>query len=327
MAAPRVFISSTFYDLKQERNNIADFIKSLGYEPVMHEKSGVAYTQTTDLENDCYHELASCDIVVCIIGNHFGSKSSGNNLSITMNEIQTAIKNKKKVYIFITNDVYTENRTYLLNKESGTFKSAFVDDNKIHEFIAELKEKVKNHFIAPFDTTDQIINTLRAQFAGLLQNLLQREASMTEAKTAYDLQQSADDMKGIIKEFEEQTAELFAKFGSTLLATNRIVYTIKKHIGMDKSAFFAPDLQALDEFLEIVGFESVDVDNVAEDARCYVQDCGNMIKHIILKNTLVDENKKLKEIFTTNGLDKQLIYKEKMKPKLNPLDDDSDIPF
>lgn len=327
MAAPRVFISSTFYDLKQERNNIADFIKSLGYEPVMHEKSGVAYTQTTDLENDCYHELASCDIVVCIIGNHFGSKSSGNNLSITMNEIQTAIKNKKKVYIFITNDVYTENRTYLLNKESGTFKSAFVDDNKIHEFIAELKEKVKNHFIAPFDTTDQIINTLRAQFAGLLQNLLQREASMTDAKTAYDLQQSADDMKGIIKEFEEQTAELFTKFGSTILATNRIVYAIKKHIGMDKSAFFASDLQALDEFMGIVGFESVDVDNSAEDARCYVQDCGNMIKRIILKNTLVDENQKLKEIFTTNGLDKQLIYTEKKKPRLSPLDDDSDIPF
>ena len=113
MAAPRVFISSTFYDLKQVRNNIGDFIKSLGYEPVMHEHSGVAYSQTTPLENDCYHELASCDIVVCIIGNHFGSKSLENDLSITMNEIQNAIKNKKKVYIFIANDVYTENRTYL----------------------------------------------------------------------------------------------------------------------------------------------------------------------------------------------------------------------
>mgnify|MGYP002509079807 CR=1 FL=1 len=63
----------------------------------MHERSGVAYTQTEPLEMDCYHELASCDIVVCIIGNHFGSKSSTNDFSITMNEINTAIKNKKKV--------------------------------------------------------------------------------------------------------------------------------------------------------------------------------------------------------------------------------------
>lgn len=52
MAVPRVFLSSTFFDLKQVRNNIGDFIKGLGYEPVMHEKSSVAYTYTTPLEND-----------------------------------------------------------------------------------------------------------------------------------------------------------------------------------------------------------------------------------------------------------------------------------
>ena len=115
-----------------------------------------------------------------------------------MNEIQNAIKNKKKVYIFIANDVYTEHRTYLLNKDTGTFKSAYTDDIRIHEFIAELNQTVKNHMIVSFETTDQIIDTLKAQFAGLLQNLLQREASMTDAKTAYDLQESADRMKDII---------------------------------------------------------------------------------------------------------------------------------
>ena len=31
MAIPKVFISSTYYDLKQERDNIARFIKDLGY--------------------------------------------------------------------------------------------------------------------------------------------------------------------------------------------------------------------------------------------------------------------------------------------------------
>ena len=111
MALPRVFISSTYYDLKQVRNNIGDFIKGLGYEPIMHEKSGVAYTQSAPLENDCYNELSTCDIVVCVLGNHFGSKSSENDLSITMNELEAAIKHKKKIYVFISNDVYIENRT------------------------------------------------------------------------------------------------------------------------------------------------------------------------------------------------------------------------
>ena len=49
MAVPRVFISSTYYDLKQVRNNIGAFIKGLGYETVMHEKSEVAYSQNVPL--------------------------------------------------------------------------------------------------------------------------------------------------------------------------------------------------------------------------------------------------------------------------------------
>jgi len=322
MAAPRVFISSTFYDLKQVRNNIGDFITSLGYEPVMHEKSGVAYTQTTPLENDCYHELASCDIVVCIIGNHFGSKSLENDLSITMNEIQTAIKHKKKVYIFIANDVYTENEIYLVNKDSGAFKCKYVDDIRIHEFIAGLKESVKSHFIAPFETTDKIIDTLRAQFAGLLQNLLQREASMTDAKTAYDLQQSADSMKSIIADFEQQKEEFFKKFDSSIVMTNRIVYMIKKYIGMDKSAFFAKDLEALDEFMGLVGFESIEPDEPWVDARYYIKDCGDIIKSITLKSEAVDENQELKLVLLQKTVDKYVIYQEESKPV-----SDDDIPF
>jgi len=100
MAAPRIFVSSTYYDLRQTRDNIKGFIEGLGYEAVMHEHSGVAYTQNTNLEKDCYREISGCEIVVSIIGNSFGSQSSENELSITMNEIKTAIKNKKKVYIF-----------------------------------------------------------------------------------------------------------------------------------------------------------------------------------------------------------------------------------
>ena len=67
MAAPRVFISSTYYDLKHVRNDIGDFIRSLGYTPVMHDRGGVAYTQTDTIENSCYSELTTCDIVICII--------------------------------------------------------------------------------------------------------------------------------------------------------------------------------------------------------------------------------------------------------------------
>ncbi len=320
MAAPRVFISSTFYDLKQVRNNIGDFIKSLGYEPVMHERAGVAYSQTTPLENDCYHELASCDIVVCIIGNHFGSKSLENDLSITMNEIQNAMKNKKKVYIFIANDVFTEHRTYLLNRDSGTFKSAYTDDIRIHEFIAELNKTVKNHMIVSFETTDQIIDTLKAQFAGLLQNLLQREASMTDAKTAYDLQESADKMKEIINDFERQKDDFFTKFDSMIFINNRVVFTIKTMLGMEKSAFFAADVDALDEFMVMVGFSIAEVDDPFEDERKYVKDYWGKVTTLILKQAVVNEDKTFSKSFKKEDFDKGIIFKVEDK-------NDDDLPF
>lgn len=148
--------------------------------------------------------------MVSIIGNSFGSQSSENELSITMNEIKTAIKNKKKVYIFIANNVYIENNTYMQNKENGNFKSAYTDNIKIHQFIEELKTFNHSNVITPFDTTDQIINTLKSQFAGLLQNLLTREASLTEAKTAYDLQETVEKFKTLI-EFEKEEKEEFLK--------------------------------------------------------------------------------------------------------------------
>ncbi len=38
MARPRVFISSTFYDLKQVRSDLERFINDMGYDPVLHER-------------------------------------------------------------------------------------------------------------------------------------------------------------------------------------------------------------------------------------------------------------------------------------------------
>ncbi len=41
MARPRIFISSTFYDLRQVRYDIERSIRELGYEPVRHETGAI----------------------------------------------------------------------------------------------------------------------------------------------------------------------------------------------------------------------------------------------------------------------------------------------
>ena len=41
MARPRIFISSTFYDLKHVRYDLENFIRSLGYEPIMNDRGNI----------------------------------------------------------------------------------------------------------------------------------------------------------------------------------------------------------------------------------------------------------------------------------------------
>ena len=44
MARPRIFISSTFYDLRQVRSDMERSIRELGYEPVRHETEAIPYS-------------------------------------------------------------------------------------------------------------------------------------------------------------------------------------------------------------------------------------------------------------------------------------------
>lgn len=101
MAKPRIFISSTFYDLRQVRSDLDTFIENLGYDPVRNEEGDIPYGKDEALEEYCYKEIKAVDILVSIVGGRFGSESKRNNSSISQLELKTALKENKQVYIFI----------------------------------------------------------------------------------------------------------------------------------------------------------------------------------------------------------------------------------
>lgn len=320
MATPRVFISSTYYDLKHVRNDVCNFISSLGYTPVMHDKGGVAYTQIEPLENSCYSELSTCDIVVCIIGNHFGTQSSNSDFSITMEELRTALKNKKKIYIFIAKDVYTENRTYLQNRDSGSFKPAYVDDIKIHEFIADLCETVKNNPIVTFDATSDIIESLRNQFAGLFQSFLTREASLTESKTAYDLQETTENFKELLAHFRNETEKMFGAFEGTYFTTNNTLHYLRTLLELRQTVFIVQDQMGLEEFLEFAGFIR-DEDNEDDDNYIYWRQKDGEIQTLTIYVDLFDNDLRIMRLPMSE-------VKENIKWNTQEISlDDNDLPF
>ena len=122
MAKPRIFLSSTFYDLRQVRSDLDRFIKDLGYEAILNEFGNIAYGKEEKLEEYCYKEIGGVDILVAIIGGKFGSESVHSGYSISQMEIKTALDQNKQVYIFIDKNVISEYQTYLYNKENKTIK-------------------------------------------------------------------------------------------------------------------------------------------------------------------------------------------------------------
>ena len=190
MAKPRVFISSTFYDLKQIRADFDNFIFGLGYDVVRNEEGGIPYGTNFKLEDYCYKEFSNVDIVVAIIGGRFGTASDVNKkYSITNEEIKTAIEHNKQVYVFIDRDVDAEYQTYLKNKDKDIDYS-HVDDKRIFQFIEEIRGLKRNNIIHPFYSSGEIIAFLKEQWAGLLQHYLQEQSKYAETDTLNDLRET-----------------------------------------------------------------------------------------------------------------------------------------
>src|SRR5271165_5512925 len=76
MPKPRVFVSSTFYDLRYVRSSLEGLIDSLGFEPILSEKGAVTYAPDLPLDESCYRDVSGVDILVLIIGGSYGSPTS-----------------------------------------------------------------------------------------------------------------------------------------------------------------------------------------------------------------------------------------------------------
>lgn len=175
MTQPRIFISSTYFDLKYVRENLASFLENLGYDVVLHEKGDIIYGKNDPLERYAYKMIESCDFLIGIIGSRYGCDSRYGGNSITQEEITTARASGKKIFIFIQTNVYDEYNTYLKNKNNPNIQYSSVDNVKIFNFIETLQGESNNNYIAKFDSVNDIKNLVSSQLSGLFKILLDAE--------------------------------------------------------------------------------------------------------------------------------------------------------
>lgn len=238
MAKPRVFISSTFYDLRQVRSDLERFIREVGYEPVQHERGQVPYGSQEKLESYCYKEIAQVDIVVNIIGGRFGSGSFEETYSISQMELKTALSLNKQSYIFVDGSVMAEYRMYLKNKGLEGIRYVAADDERIFRFIEEMQTLPRNNQIIEFRQAEEIAIHLREQWAGLFQRFLQEQEQLPDRRAADDLHEALKTVNQLVTFLTNERREQGGIINEILLTSHPIFARLREITGTPYPVFF-----------------------------------------------------------------------------------------
>lgn len=323
MAKPRIFISSTFYDLRQVRSDLDIFIENLGYEPVRNEEGDIPYGKDDALEEYCYKEIKAVDILVSIIGGRFGSESKRSNSSISQIELRTALKENKQVYIFIEKNVLSEYETYLINKENTSMKYRYVDDVRIYHFIEEVKNLNANNNIKGFETASDISRYLKEQFAGLFQRFLEEQTRIKEVSLIRNLEKTAQTLNKLVNFLSDENKGQAEEINKILMINHPLTETLRTKLDIPYN-FYIEGFTDMKKLLEARGFKENENNAIFDDdlqISTWSKSANRKKYTIEISNSLFDEDKKLKFIKRTDWKDDYVIMHES-----EDLQDD-DFPF
>lgn len=321
MARPRVFISSTYYDLRVVRADLERFIKEVGYEPVLFERGHVPYGKDEALEEYCYREISSCDVLVAIVGGRFGTQSKDQQHSITQKELRTAIELGKQIYVFVERSVLGEYRTYLNNKDVPGFRPTSVNDIKVFHFLEEIYGLPAGNPIEPFEISDEIVRYLREQWAGLFQRLLQESARQKEVNLIENLRATASTLDQLVTFLTKERSKGDQAIKDILLSSHPAFAAIKKAAGIQYRVVF----HTLHELEALLGARGYVRDQLVDDDR-YEWDNKALKKGIRVKASVFENTGRLR-IVTPEEWDKDNVEEYAFEPPGNAESESDDVPF
>lgn len=232
MAAPKVFVSSTCYDLAEERSQLERFIVSYGFQPVLSEYGDVFYDPDEHTHNACVKEVAHCDLFILIISGRFGGQHiDGDGESITQAEYNAARRLKIPIFSFIKSDVLNAQLYYKENiKSEGKefaerikYPSIHKQDDavKIFNFIQSVQYARENNAIESYLSFSDIENHLRKQWAAQFYKFLKDRKGQLDVEHISSILEklsgSSNKLESLVESLhnknqgEEKTQELLNK--------------------------------------------------------------------------------------------------------------------
>lgn len=212
---PRIFVSSTFYDLKYVREDLKSFIENYGFEPLLFEEGDIGYEPGKQLDESCYDAMRSSDFVVLIIGGQYGSNATKqetdkkeNFISITHNEYRSALEKHIPIFAFIDSKVHTEYEVYKANAENikrvrHFMKFRATKDIRVFDFIQAVYN-AGGISVTEFTKVSDIKDFLSKQWADMMKNYLVQRREKVEIESLRSqidkLSAMLDSMSGMLDE-------------------------------------------------------------------------------------------------------------------------------
>jgi len=212
MAQPRIFISSTCYDLQEIRFQLRSFIEDFGFIPVMSEFGDIFFDYQKHIQDSCKDEIEKSQLFILIVGNNYGSifykQKDLVSLpdSVTMQEYRKAIETDIYKHIFVNKFVDYDYKNYQksLNKfitshlEKNEIEESQIEDtvitlksdfNKTYPFPQDSYKYVfhfldiiyslkTNNAIITYESFEDIKNSLRKQWAGFMYESITKSKSV-----------------------------------------------------------------------------------------------------------------------------------------------------
>lgn len=207
---PRIFISSTFYDLKYIREDLSNFIKAHDFEPILFEDGDIGYIPGKALDESCYESMRNSDMVILIIGGNYGSPATNEveddfkeYLSITRSEFRTAMEKGIPVFVFIETGVYREYGVYESNinaieKEDNKLIFPSTKNINVFRFIKEINT-IGNIPIIEFAKTSEMKEFLSKQWSDMFKSYLK---NLKDDISNRKVENTVTDIKMLIQKME-----------------------------------------------------------------------------------------------------------------------------
>jgi hypothetical protein len=265
-------------------------------------------------------------MLVAIIGGKYGSESKQKNMSVSQMELRRALELKIQVYIFIDKNVYAEYQTYILNKKNKSIKYRFANDIKIFEFIEFCNNLPNNNNIYAFETSLDIIQYLREQWAGLFQRLLQEQPRNNEINLLKGIETTANTLNQLVNFLTEERKDRDGAIKDILLSNHPAMEEVRKLLKVTYRVYFSTKDELIDWLTARSYTQPPFDDDAGVDCMNFYYNDNRQKKSFVLsiKRTIFNEDGKLK-VYRNSEWQKEFIQLTETSTILTPKDED--LPF